>query len=28
LETEERLKWFNRVMAMLIAGCVVFLFLD
>ena len=28
LETENRLKWFNRVIALLIAGCVVFLFLD
>ncbi len=28
LETENHLKWFNRVMALLIAGCVVFLFLD
>jgi threonine/homoserine/homoserine lactone efflux protein len=28
LETDDRLKWFNRVIAMLIAGCVVFLFLD
>ena len=28
LETENRLRWFNRVMALLIAGCVVFLFLD
>ena len=28
LETENRLKWFNRVTALLITGCVVFLFLD
>ena len=28
LETENRLKWFNRVIALLIAGCVTFLFLD
>ena len=28
LETENRLKWFNRVMALLIVGCVTFLFLD
>ena len=28
LETENRLKWFNRVMALLIAVCVIFLFLD
>jgi threonine/homoserine/homoserine lactone efflux protein len=28
LETENRLKWFNLVMALLISGCVVFLFLD
>ena len=28
LETENRLTWFNRVMALLIAGCVIFFFLD